>query len=171
MEACNSWQLAKNSKQKAMFRPVPFVAALKIWIAGLLLGPVLLAIGTFFYGLVSTGEPGSTDFIGLPGLWFLMILYGGVFSLPSVLLLWLMLVIQYRFKQSEFAFWVTILTATFCLTMGPFWVLFGLRNSDHEFFGFSLAYLGAIWLGVFWVFYRKSPLPEILQDEPLDANL
>ena len=149
-----------------LHKPLPSIAALKIWLAGVLLGPVLLGIGLVVYELYTLGSPGSPDGEIFP-LYALMILYGGFFSLPSALALWLVISLQYRFRQKEAAFWPTILTATFLLTAAPFFV-FGWNMSIS---GWAVAYLGGIWLGVFWTFYRTTHPPEREPNEPLDANL
>ncbi|MCK6693594.1 MAG: hypothetical protein L6Q97_16045 [Thermoanaerobaculia bacterium] len=150
-----------------MRKPVPYIAALKIWLAGVLLGPLLLGLGMIINELYTRGSstiiPDGSVFM----LYLLMILYGGFFSLPSALALWLVIALQYRFNQSENVFWPTILSATFLLTTAPFFII--LRDLDD--FGFVAAYLGAIWLGVFWTFYRLKTFPEHEPDEPLDANL
>ena len=156
-----------------MSRPRPLIAALKIWFAGVVFGPVLLALGAMV-GSLSTG--GANDNLGDPGsllmLWSLMILYGAVFSLPSALLLWLALAIQYRFQQTGPAFFSMLFFVTFLLAAGPFFVFRGFSgDKDTFFYGLMAAYVGAIWAGVLWAFRRvKTGLIEAA-DEPLDAEL
>ncbi len=150
-----------------MRKPVPYIAALKIWLAGVLLGPLLLGVGLILYELYARGSNANLPDEGVFMLYLIMILYGGFFSLPSALALWLVIALQYRFNQSENIFWPTILSATFLLTAAPFFII--LRDIDE--YGFVAAYLGAIWLGVFWTFYQIRKLPESEPDEPLDANM
>lgn len=156
-----------------MSRPRPLIAALKIWFTGIVLGPVLLALGALV-GSLSMGD--TNDNLGDPGsllmLWLLMMLYGAVFSLPSALLLWLALAIQYRFQQTGTAFFSTLFFVTFLLSAGPFFFLRGFSgDKDTFFYGLMAAYVGAIWLGVLWAFRRvKTGLIEAA-DAPLDAEL
>lgn len=148
----------------------PLIAALKIWLAGLLLGPVFLAIGSTVYDLVNSSESNIDDLANLLGAWVIMILYGGIFSLPSMLVLWLTLSIMHRFKQSEPVFWIAILSITFLLTIIPFGILAGW-DEEGVIPGIALAYLGGIWTGVFWAIYRPNALEVVDAEEPLDAHL
>ena len=152
-----------------MSKPSPSISALKIWLTGLLLGPVFLAIGSAVYNVVNKGETDFDNFGNLLSVWALMILYGGFFSLPSLLVLWLTLFIMRRLKQSEPVFWTTILSITFLLTITPFAILLGDEMGFLS--GMSLAYLGGIWLGVFWAFYWPAGSTEQSIEEPLDTNL
>lgn len=147
----------------------PLIAALKIWLAGLLLGPVFHAIGSTVYDLVNKGE---TDFSRVGNLfnWVYVVLLGGIFSLPSALVLWLTLSIMHQFEQSATVFWTTILSITFLLTIIPFGVLAGW-DENGAIPGIALAYLGGIWTGVFWAIYRPNVLEVADAEEPLDAHL
>lgn len=150
-----------------MRKPVPHIAALKIWMAGVLVGPVLLTIGMSFYEGYVTKSPSSLldkDFLFF---YMLMVLFGGLLSLPSALALWLIILLQYRSTQNETTFWPTIFIATFLLTTVPLSFL----GVDTAFAGWSAAYLGAIWVGVLWTFYEPEKNPESEANEPLDKNV
>ncbi len=100
-----------------------------------------------------------------------MVLYGAALSLPSLALLWLALSVQYRRRQSEYGSWRTALAITFVLTAVPFVVISILTGLGIYVFGFAAAYLGGIWLGVYWAFGRTKFEQPLLGDEPLDANI
>lgn len=151
-----------------MRQPVPHIAALKIWMAGVLLGPVLMIIGLSVYEWHTAGS--RSIFLRSDDIFYLytlMVLYGGLFSLPSALALWLIILLQYRSTQNGSTFWLTILTATFLLTTVPFSFL----GDNTALVGWAAAYLGAIWTGVFWTFYEPGKNPEPEANEPLDKNV
>lgn len=149
-----------------MRKPAPYIAALKIWLAGVLLGPVLLGLGLVVYEFYTTGKSSYDHDVYM--LYILMVLYGGFFSLPSALALWLVISLQYRFRQSEKTFWPTIIAATFILTTSPFYFLLG---DEIGLSAWAAAYLGGIWAGVLWTFYQRAQPYEVEPNEPLDANL
>jgi len=147
-------------------RPAPHTAALKIWVAGLILGPVFLFLGTIFSS-PDKGVIDSETFL----LWGYMVLYGGIFSLPSVGLLWLALMLQRRFRQTPSGFWYTVLGITLVLTAAPFLVLDFFFGEPGYFAGLIAAYLAGIWLGVYWAYRGAKSEQQSLDDSPLDANV
>lgn len=146
-------------------RPAPYTAAVKIWIAGLVLGPVFLFIGTALLSLDNTNMDLEIFLI-----WGYMVLYGGIFSLPSAALLWLSLTLQCRFRQTPSGFWYTVLGITFVLTAAPFLLLIFLFG-ELRFTGLLVAYLAGIWLGVYWAYRGAKFEKQPTDDVPLDANV
>ena len=147
-----------------MSKPSPSISALKIWLTGVFLGPVFFGLGFVFYDIVNQNEIVFTGFTDLSLTWGFMILYGGIFSLPSMLLLWFILSILSRFEPRQPVFLATIFFTTLMLTVAPLYVFMGGG-------GIALAYLGAIWAGVYWAIYRPTALEISDTEEPLDAHL
>lgn len=148
--------------------PAPQFAVLKIWVAGIVLGPVFLFLGTALW-LPEMGKTALDPETFL--IWGYMVLYGGLFSLPSVGLLWLALTQQRRFLQTTVGFWATVLGITLTLTAAPF-LLLGFFLGEQGFFaGLFVAYLAGIWLGVYWAYGRQKFEKQAPDDEPLDASL
>lgn len=147
--------------------PDPVTAALKIWVTGLVLGPVFLFFGTVLLPLDSIDS--DLD-VSIFVMWGYMVLYGGIFSLPSMWLLVLALTLQLRLRQSRSCFWATILGTTLFLTAVPF-LLLDFLIGGPGFAGFIAAYLAGIWLGVYRAYGRQKFEKQAPDDEPLDASL
>lgn len=136
-----------------MNRPDPHIAALKIWLTGLVLGPIIL----FLFevpDLISGRSAWTCDAGPLLETFLLALIVGGILSLPSVIILGITISIQYRYRQSKPAFWRAILFVSFLLTIMPFAFLMGLfqMNGDNEIIRMAIAYLAGIWIGVYWAF-------------------
>lgn len=136
-----------------MNKPASHIAALKIWFAGLLLGSFIFILFDFLARTISGRETDMSTVVDSLTMFAIMVVVAGIYSLPSALALLLVLTIQYRFRQSETAFWGTILCATLALTIAPFAVLQDpLLQEDGLFLRMAAAYLAGIWIGVYWVF-------------------
>ena len=158
-----------------MATPRALPAALKIWIAGVLLGPVLLYFEDQVSGVFHLNLFESGDLRDLMGTWFLLFFFGGIFSVPSLLVLWLLLDILLRkMDLKKPRFWVLLAVFTLVLTAVPFFYLMGgtwYASKLPQFSGFTIAYLVAIWAGVYWAFRGMNTGAEDDPTEPLDANL
>lgn len=158
-----------------MTTPRPLPAALKIWIAGVLLGPLMLYLGVVVLGILPLDLFESNDLRNLMGTWFLLVFFGGVCSVPSLLLLWLLLDIFLRKMDIQKpAFWIVLSVFTLVLTCTPFFFLMGgtyHQSKVPQLFGFTIAYLIAIWIGIFWAFRGMNTGAEEDTAEPLDANI
>ncbi len=164
-----------TKKPLKMTTPRPLPVALKIWIAGVLLGPLMLYLGDQVLGILRLNLFESGELRDLMGMWFLLVFFGGICSVPSLLVLWLFLDIFLRKMDIRKPFfWIVLAVFTLVLTALPFFFLMGgtwRQGKIPQLFGFTSAYLIAIWAGVYWAFRGLNTGTEEDTTEPLDANL
>lgn len=141
-------------------RPAPWAAAKKIWLTSAILNPPLWIIADFLLLTVGAIETSSFNYNNPFELllgWFVWWALSAVYSFPLALLLLLALKIQYRFTQSEAAFYGTVLLVTLLIVAAPFSLFLFLpgRPDWFSFWHFLIPNVLGLWAAVFWT-YRWS---------------
>ena len=124
-----------------MERPSPFIAALKIWVITLMAGPIFFLILYFKPALDNSADSGFgivfnsiAVMLGMP--------FGFIFhSLPAAVLLWLALVVLYRFKPGNWGLLAAVAAITFALIVALFSFFHGFYETwDLAVYVLMIAY-------------------------------
>lgn len=150
--------------------PRPFVASLKIWIAGALLSPVFYILITLLTDPIQRAGFEATSASEWLALAPNSLGLTTICSLPSAAVLYTALVFMSKRMESGGGFWVSVLVLTGVLAVSPFYVIFSYLNYWLPFEKCLPAFISCIaaaWMGVFWV-YRSNPQAPALN--PVASN-
>ena len=134
-----------------------FKYATKVWLLSVLIAP-------FIFLIVPIGVIGTGDFSEIKSIlsyWGILVLYGGLFSVPSWLALVFFVVMINRLDKSIFSKKMMIQVLCIILGVAPFFAFFGFR--DLESLAISVPYLIMLSIGI-WFFSLKKVEREVTID-------
>jgi hypothetical protein len=136
--------------------PTEFKYATQVWLTSVLIAP-------FLFFIIPVGTVGTGDFSlkGALSYWGLLVMFGGLLSIPSWLALMFSVKMINRMDKSIFNKKLIIQGLCIVLGIAPFFAFFGFRNAAD--LAISIPYIITLSVGLWYFPVKKRKEEDIME--------
>ena len=136
--------------------PTEFKYATQVWLTSVLIAP-------FLFFIIPVGTVGTGDFSlkGALSYWGLLVMFGGLLSIPSWLALMFFVKMVNRMDKSIFNKKIIIQGLCMILGIAPFFAFFGFRNAAD--LAISIPYIITLSVGLWYFPLKESKEKDIME--------